>query len=705
MIAVANAPETSREELPARGAEGPKTRFHFARTEPLPTYLVAFAAGELDVKDLTRYAKPPIRIVTTKGKTAQSALALEATSGIVDALASWFGIPYPYEKLDIVAVPAFTAGAMENPGLVTFREQFLLLDPARASMAARRGQAITIAHELAHQWFGNLVTASWWNDVWLNEGMATWMETRVVDKWRPKLGAGVDAAIAAHEVMDTDGLVAARAVRQPVVTTSDAEEAFDGITYQKGAAVLSTIESWVGADVFQRGIRDYLRDNAHKSVQAERLLSALDKASAKDVTQMASSYLDKPGVPEVTAHLECERGGRWHVELSSQPWRPLGSKMPEGGDRSWTIPVCVRAQGEKRASCTDLLAGAPALVAGRGACPAFVHPNSASSYYRFTMPENELVRLAESKKELDVPARISLLSNAWAAVRSGQLEPKSMLKILPPFDDDDTRQVIEQVVAILDGMSETIIDDDTRPAFRKFAFARLTKHKKDLGFLPTSKGDPSPDEAIARRSVLVAMADIAEDDVTLREAEAIAARWLADPSTVDADSGAVAVDLASRRAEAARLPALLAMAQRAKSPEDHLAAVRATVGFEDASRLTRALDSTLLSEFQPNEMRYVMSAVFGRRTARPIAESWVRAHWEELRRKLPGALSVTLVHAAGVGCSKTEADERSAFYSPRVTTIEGAARDLDAALEGISLCSALRDSGAPNIRKTLLGKK
>jgi aminopeptidase N len=713
MIAVANAPETAHEDV------GDKVRFRFARTQPLPTYLVALAVGDLEIKEATRFTKPPVRIVTTKGKSAMGDLALEAAGGIVDALANWFAIPYPYDKLDIVAVPDFRSGAMENAGLVTFREEYLLLDPARASVGARRHQALIMAHELAHQWFGDLVTAAWWNDLWLNEGMATWMEARIVDKWRPSYGTRLDAVIAAHNVMDLDGLVSARAVRQPVVSVAGAQEAFDGITYEKGAALLATIERWVGEDVFQRGVRDYLREGAFKSVESHRLLEALDRSSGKDVTRMASSYLDKPGVPEVTAHFECEPGARWHMELSSQPWRPLGSKLPEASDQSWTIPVCVRAQGEKKDVCTDLVAGAPSLVAGRGHCPTFVHPNSGSSYYRFSLSEKDFVRLAENRKDLDPAARVSLLSNAWAAVRSGALEPKAMLRILPAFDDDDTRQVIDEVATILRSMNDTVVDDAGRAPFRAFALARMAKRKKALGWLaplpstPSAKGKPaaagtagaSGDDALVRKSVLLAMGNVVEDEATLREADEIATKWLADPTSVDPDIGAVALDLGSRRAGEARLAGLVAAAKGAKTREHRIAALRAMMGFDDARRLEEALDLTLGDEVHANEMRYMFNAVFGRRTSRPIAEAWVRSHWDALRKKLPGRLSSALVVAAGVGCSKAEADERSAFYEPRVASIEGAARGLAGALEAVSLCAAIREKGAPALTKALAGTK
>ncbi|MDB5214356.1 MAG: peptidase, partial [Myxococcaceae bacterium] len=429
MLAFANTPEQRRET-----AAG-KTTFSFADTPPLPTYLVALAAGELEVKELARTTKPPIRLITVKGKTGQGALGLEATSGLVDALATWFGIPYPYEKLDIVAVPDFAAGAMENAGLVTFREELLLLDPARASVRARRSQALVVAHELAHQWFGDLVTAAWWDDLWLNEGFATYMEWRIVDKWKPSFGAKTDAVVDTLGVMDLDALASARAVRQPVVSTSEADEAFDGITYEKGGAVLRTIENWIGEEAFQRGVRDYLTSNAFKSVHADRLFSALDRASGKDVTQMAATYLDRAGVPEVTAQIQCDHGSRWHIELGQEPWRPLGSKVPEDLERAWTIPVCVLAQGEPKPQCADLAYGAPSIVAGRK-CPTWVHPNVDGSYYRYALSESEMMKLGQARKDLDVPGRISLLSNAWAAVRAGKLKPPVMLKLLPLFDDE-----------------------------------------------------------------------------------------------------------------------------------------------------------------------------------------------------------------------------------------------------------------------------
>ena len=696
MIAVANTPELGHEETGAR------TTFRFAKTLPLPTYLVAFAVGELEIRELSRTTKPPMRLITTKGKSALGALALEAGSALIDALAGWFGIPYPYEKLDLVAVPELAAGAMENAGLVTFRDQLLLLDPARTSVASRRSQATVIAHEFAHQWFGNLVTAAWWDDLWLNEGFANWMETRIVDQWRPAWGVRNDAVLAHLGVMDVDSLASARAVRQPVVTTADADEAFDGITYDKGAAVLGTIEHWIGEETFRHAIHDYLADNAFRSATAATLFATLDRASGKDVTQMAATYLDRPGVPEISAHLECDPGSRWHMELLQEPWRPLGSKVPEDEERTWVVPVCVLAQGEKKPICVELAHGAPSLVAGRR-CPAWVHPNADASYYRFSMPEPELVKLTAARAQLEVPARLTMMSSAWSAVRSGKAKPGIMLKLLTAFDDETSRHGIEGVVSLLTVLDAELVEDDARAAFRRFALARLAKRKKELGWLPKKEeAAASGDDAILRRGVLWAMGELAADDATLREADELAVRWLADPTSIDADTASVAVGLANRRAGAERLTKLLAMARDGKTREDRLLALRSIGGFDDPALLGRGLDALLTDDIRGSDVHYLIGAGYGRRASKHVTEAWVRLHWDDLRKKLPGALGVGLVAGAGAACTKTELEDATAFYTPRAAQIDGAQRLLDQELEEAALCVALRTRGAPLLTRELL---
>lgn len=688
MIAVANAPEVAREEAPAG-----RTRFRFATTRPLPTHLVALAVGDLELVSAERYSRPALRAVTTKGNAGMTSLALEAASGLIDELAAWFDVPYPYEKLDLVAAPAL-AGAAGGAGLIAVSDDGLLLDGSRSSLLARRAQARLLARALARQWAGDSVTAAGWDDAWVDDGLSTWTSARALERWRPMLGARLDLFAASHEAMDADGLSSARAVR---ATTRGAPSAGER---DKGAAVLAMIEGWIGEDAFQRGVRAYLRDNADESVAAERLLSALDLASGKDVTQLASSFAGRAGVPEVSAELTCARGGRWHVELTSQRWRPLGSTLPEDDDdEPWMIPVCVRARGSKTDACAELMAGAPSLVAGRGGCPSFVHPNAGGGYYRFTLSGKGFTQLARGHEALDAASRVSLLSSAWAAVRSGAVEAKVLLQVLPAFDDDPTPHVTAQIVQILRGMSDALVDEDARGAFRSFARARLAKRKATLGWAPSAKRPLSVADALARRSVLRAMADLAEDEDTLREAEPIASAWLYDRASVDPDTGALALELASRRAGDARVEQLLAAAKGAPTREDRRVALVALMGFDDERLLGRGLEAVLGEDVRASEVTALLSSALARRATRAVTEAFVRARWRELLER--GALADELAGAAAVGCSAEEAAERAAFYGPRVEAAEGAGPSLTAALESVSLCAALRATAAPSLRKAL----
>lgn len=686
--AITNAPETMREDVPPG-----RTRVRYARTKPLPTYLIAFAVGDLVVTDAGRTSRPPIRVITTKkaASPARSKLALDTAGELLDRLGNWVGIPYPYEKLDLVALPALSAGAMENAGIVTFREELLLVDPERGSTEARREQALTIAHELAHQWFGNLVTAAWWTDLWLNEGMATWMHSRIVDGWRPEWGVGVDAVHDIHDVMDQDGLMSARAVRQPAVSSGDVESAFDRITYQKGAAILQTLEHWLGEEAFKRGIRDYLTKNANASVGTAKLFEALDRTSGKDVTAMASGYLDQPGVPEIVASVVCEPGGRWHVELGSRPWRPLGSTQKDDDPRFWNIPVCLMTEGAKSEQCVDLMSGVPAIVGGKSACPRWVQPNAGLAYYRWSVPPKSYVSLAQARS-LDAASRLSVLSNAWSSVRSGDLDARYLLEVLPAFDGETARQPATEAITILHEMSDRIVEEDARPAFEKFALARLTKRK--------SSADP-----LLRKAAQYALADIAADEATLRDADVLARRWLADPRSVDPDAAEIVVDLASRTAGEDRIDALVAALKRPTTPQDRQIALRALAGFDQPARLEHALDRTLTADVVHDELTTVVGAAMARRRARPTAEAWLQRHWDEVRAKLPGHLALPLVRTLGYGCTTREADEITTFYAPRTGTIPGAERSIKEAAEEVSLCVALRRKAAMSISNALAKKR
>ena len=695
LIALGNAPETSNENAP----DGFVVH-HFETSRPLPSYLVALAVGDFDV--VQGQTSPfPIRVITTKGRGNLTSLALEAGTALIAKLGEYFDVRYPYPKLDMVAVPDFQAGAMENPGLVTFRDQLLLLDPNHATTSSRRAQAEVIAHEFAHQWFGDLVTAAWWDDIWLNEGFATWAEAKMVDAWRPSFGAELEQIAAVQQVMDTDALRSSRAVRQPVHSVSDALEAFDGLTYGKGAAVLRMIEGWLGPDVFRRGVQRYIHEHAWKNARASDLFDALDFVSAQKVGDMASGFLDHTGVPAVTIGVACG-GGPSKLSLRESEWRPLGAVADRA--HTWTLPVCIAGDGAKARSCFTL--GTAPLERDLGArCPPWLYPNAEQAgYYRFNLDRPALLALARSERALDPADKLGLVSNAWAEVRQGALEPAALLDVLPLFDAENGRLVVEQIASTLGEMDHALVGDADRAAFRRYVTARFAGRKARVGWeAPRAKEDD--DRALERRAVLRALGEIAYDGATLAEAETYARRWLEDPASVPADAAAVAVPLASLRAGAKRLTELREAARAAKTPEDRVVAIGAMGMFDDPAVLRQALDLALTDELRLSELRYLFRAALGHLTAAPVLYAWEKEHWAALGARLHARGRGVLVRVAGSMCTRADIDAARAFFEDNTRGVEATRRALDTSLEQAGLCAALRDHGAASVASYLQPKR
>jgi aminopeptidase N len=697
MVALTNSPETATAPVAGGGA----VLHTFGTSPPLPSYLVAFAVGDFDIAE-GRKEPFPIRVVTTKGRGHLGGLALDVAAGLVDKLGDYFDMRYPYEKLDLVAVPDFAAGAMENPGLVTFRDALLLVDPHHATTSTRRAQAEVIAHEFAHQWFGDLVTMKWWNDIWLNEGFATWAEAKIVDQWKPNFGATIGQIANIERVMDTDALRSARAVREPVRSTSDAMEAFDGITYQKGAAVLRMIESWLGADVFQRGVQRYVHENAWKNASADDLFKALDFVSTQKVDELASGFLDHAGVPQVFSSYKCA-GATGRLELRQSEWHPLGEAEDTRDRHAWMLPVCVAVDGQKSRNCFTLGADPIARDPGAHSCPAWIYPNAnQAGYYRFLVERDKLFALAHAARALDPTERLGLVSNAWAGVRQGAIASGALLDFLPLFDAESNRYVVEQIIDALRGIDQALVEDEVRGAYQKYVGMRLAARKHALGWWPPSGHEEVDDDlALERRSVLWALGELANDETTLVEAERYAKAWLRDRSNVSADTAAVAVPLASIGAGQARLVELREAAKNAPAPEDRVIAIRAMGMFDDPVVLRKAFDLALGDELKLSEWRYLFGAASGHRAARPVLYAWEKENWAKIRARAPNSLARGMVDIAATMCTAADRDDAHAFFSTATQGMEGVKRPLDEALESAQLCIALRQHSATDVTQYL----
>jgi len=703
-IAVSNAKEARRREDP----KGQFVTFEFDKSPPLPTYLVALAVGPFEILEGPK-APVPVRLVATQAKASLGKLAVDASAAHLELLGKYFDRPYPYSKLDVVAVPNFAAGAMENAGLVTFREELLLLHPEHASTVARRAEGHVIAHELAHQWFGDLVTMQWWDDLWLNEAFASWMSDKIIDQWKPATQARLESVGDRAWVMAQDSLVTARKIRNPVRSTSDAVEAFDGITYNKGRAVLAMVESWLGEDAFRDGLRRYMEKHAWANATAGDLYAALGEASGRDVARVMDTFTDQTGVPLLSARLECGATAQpASIRLHQREYRTI-DRTSASGEKLWRIPVCVlyEAGGKLERQCTllDAADGRIDLVTAKGRCPAFFYPNAGEAgYYRAKLERADLDKLlAKALPKLPDRERFGIASNAWAEVWSGDLPTAAYLQTLRSFRRETSRLVWGQILDSLQSADRAVVSDAARPAFAKLVRDVVGPIGRRLGFA-VKKGEPE-DDKLLRIAVLDTLGRIGRDDWALGQAARVAEAWLSDPMKIDADLARAAVPLAAKEGDAALFDRLVGVLKSPKTPEMRVLALMALAGFEDPKLVERTLGLTLDGSVKMQDIRYVFPPLANRRSTRDVTYAWIERHWGELTKTFPPFVIGRLAQVAGAMCDGARVRAVETFLRPRVEKIEGTEKNLNQAVEEGLRCAALAEKERAPTEKWLYASK
>ncbi|WP_062536489.1 M1 family metallopeptidase [Mizugakiibacter sediminis] len=686
------------------------TRYEFAPTRPLPTYLVAFAAGPWDVvKGPDIPATPwrdhatPLYGVAAQGEGRRLERALAQTPAIVTALEDYFGYGYPFDKVALVAAPDFSAGAMENPGLVTFRDWLLLLDPNSPAYYVRASFNVS-AHELAHQWFGDTVTMPWWNDIWLNEAFATWMQGKITQQLRPSYRADLDRIEGAQYAMGNDSLVSARRIRQPIENNGDIETAFDGITYQKGAAVLGMFERYVGADVFQQGIRAYVREHAFGNATADDLIAALAKASGKGerFERAMKSFLDQSGVPLVRTELDCDHG-KPVLQLKQSRYLPLGSRGET--DRLWGVPVCVRygAGGGTQTQCELLDRREGRMTLAGAQCPAWYMPNAdAAGYYRFSMPQADFDRLTVAIGRLSDREQLAYADAVDAAFRRGDLDAAAVLAAMRTLAGSKTRQVATALIPAVTWIWRYEARND---AERK----RLAEVTREL-YLPRlqalgyeRRAGEADDDALLRGSLAsflglevklpeVRQALLAQADKALRpKADGRLDLTAANPDLLGTS---LAVGVQERGKPA--VDALLAELARNSEPAQRNAMLGGVGAATDAAQATRVRDFALDPKVKVGEMAMLLGSSRDKGAGRESLWTWFTAHYDAVVARTDsfagGELPALIARG---GCSQAEADRLQAFFQPRLDEITGAARGLAQTREQIELCTALRAKQDP----------
>ncbi len=665
----------------------------FARTKPMPSYLLAFGVGPFEFVDGGKAGKNqvPVRIVVPKGQAARAKWAAEVTAQVIDHLETFFGTPFPYDKADQLAVvgPGF-GGAMENPGLVTWGQGLVLAGITGDTIGRRRSYLSVATHELAHHWFGDLVTAAWWDDIWLNESFADYVENKVVTAWHPEWGGAISRVEARDEVMGQDSLGSVRRIREPIVTHDDIANAFDGITYSKGASVLHMFERWLGDDVFRKGVRIYLEKHAWKNGTVGDFLGAMSEAAGRDVSGPFGTFLDQPGFPLVTTALACPKDGPVTVTLAQQRYMPLGSKLdPE----TWRFPVCLRWDGGRQ--CTLLETPSATITLETKTCPAWVLANEAmAGYYRVTPVLPALV----SNAALSMEERVGVAGELSALVQKGDLSIAEQLDTVGPTFASGNRQLMEYALGSAAGLRD-LLPEASKPKLAAFVQHHFGAKARAVSFV--EKPGESDDEKLLRPRVLRVVGGVGADQALRAEAVKLARAWVASHASVSDELSGTALGVAARTNDKALFELELNALKKETDRRARRQLFSALGSTTDPALAKRVLELVLSKDFDTREAAGLLFGLSRNPEVRPVAFEFVKSNYDALTKALPIEWESRLISVAIGFCSQDKRAEVEAFFKPRTTKALGGPREYATAMEEFDQCVAWRQRQVPEAVKFL----
>ncbi|MEZ4296044.1 MAG: M1 family metallopeptidase [Polyangiaceae bacterium] len=708
MEAITNTREIERSYI------GPDTtRVSFATTAPLPSYLLAFAVGPLDVVHApalppngVRRRALPLRGVAARGRGKEMAYALAHTPEILSALEAYTGIEYPFDKLDLIAVPE-KRGAMENAGAITFGERLLLLDEATAPTTQTRAFWSVTTHELAHQWFGNLVTMPWWDDTWLNEAFATWATTRILGDLRPDDAPAMARLRQTHEAMEKDSLVSARQVRQDVNSIGDIENAFDEITYRKGASVIGMFERWLGKEAFRTGLSSYLSAHAGGTATADDLFAALSVAAERDAGGAFRSFVSQPGVPLVEAKLACGESGNF-LTLRQSRHLPAGSEGERG--RRWSIPVCAKMPDGKTTTeaCTLLTGPEGSLPLPVEKCPDWVMPNAgAAGYYVMSMPPAELRRLTTKAALRDLtPSERLAVAHAVRASFVRGVPVAELLPVLTALAGEPDRAVVEAVAEPFRVAASWLTAPKERAAIAKEARRAFAPAWREVGWAPKKGATEDSERRGLRAELLEIMVTLARDPIVRREAASRGRAYVGHGKDGEVHAGVVDRDLvvtclsvALQEGDEAFFEHVVALF--ARTGDDMLRAhLAAALGQVREPRLAaRALDLTFDPRLSPADLTKILEGQLAAPETRDATFRWLERNVDRLAARRPPSRRRVLPWLGAGFCDEAHASALSRLFAERSERYVGGPRNLAGALEAVRLCSARRAIQEPSFRK------
>jgi aminopeptidase N len=707
MTAISNGPEIGRRPVPAvpgrKGAPGwpGGTLYTFEETPPISSYLVAVAVGPL-VAIEGKAGATPLRVVTPVGQQELGRFALETALALLPWYEKYFGIAYPYAKLDLVAVPDFEAGAMENAGAIFFRDSALLIDSKTASVQAQKRVAEVVAHEMAHQWFGDLVTMEWWDDLWLNEAFATLMEKESVGALWPQWKTWEDFHLGVSHAMASDALHATHPIHFAVQTAEQANEMFDDITYEKGAASLHMLEAFLDPEVFRNGIHRYLFEHASANATEADLWQALTRVSGRQVAPIAASWFEQPGFPKL---LVATKGRK--VTLTQQRFCVDPASCPA---ERWQVPVCLKMapakKGQKAPVRCELITKEREDIVLKSD-PRWVYANAGpNGFYRVAHGPRELKALLPAIQAPEDPGKLSgveradLVDDGWALVVSGDHKIASQLDVLAQLSAERNRVVLVFAAIQLHQIGRYLVDPATQPAFDRLVGRVLGPTAKRLGWDPLP--GEGPDDRELRAVVLSALGYVGHDPAVIAEAQKRLAAYFKDPKSLDPSLMRTALTLSARHGDDKLWAEIRARMEAAPTPELHDGYMYALSDFPEPAQVERTLALVANGDIKKQDAAAMLGALVSEEKSQEKSLAYVESHWPEVAaRATSQSLAWRFIPSLAALCSDEGRDQVAAFFAQPEHRVEGATRSLDEALQQVHLCATLRKNQQADLAKWL----
>jgi alanyl aminopeptidase len=685
-----NAPEKhtvlSNTPVQSRFVRNGMQRVTFKKTKPMPTYIVAYAIGELDSREITGLSVPG-KIYTPKGHADKTKFIAKHTPGILKGLEDYFGTEYPYEKLDFIAVPNFTFGAMENAGLVTYRSELLLLDD-EPGLTEQRGPLNVVTHELAHQWYGNLVTMAWWDDLWLNEAFASWMASKVMGQLYPEQNFA--ARLVQEGALPADASPTTKPIKKLVRTQPEVMDGL-GLNYSKGESVLQMIEALVGQDAFQKGVQAYMQKHQWSNTEADDLWKVLSSVSDIDVPAMMKTYLEQAGYPLI----EFAENGK----VTQTRYHLAGAKVKE---QVWTVPLPITYKANGKLERTLIFLDDQETLVSALAEADWIYPNAnAMGYFRWKVPGKKLFALLEDLDQLNNREKNNILNNSNALLLAGELTMADHMSVLNALAEDDEPQIARTVMRSL-GSLTYLVDDNNEADFTAFVEAKLIPWFERLGVEPVGN---EPDDVIRlRQTVFGFLGQYSSNQEVLQTSEKLAEEFIKDSSTVPRSIAAGALRAIAKNGSTEWF-GRIQKAYESNTDGNVRNTLLAGMRFPQEENVKALLDFALDDSVNPANVIRVVGTAAAANNDQTAFYEWLEANFDKLSKKMPSFHLSRMPEFVSGSCFNSNIALAKAFYADRMSKFDGMQRSFDVAMASAKQCVELKKRNQTTFNQFLSNAK